>query len=101
MGISTHVLNAVTGRASTGMAVSLACRQDGDWVTLAEAVTNQDGRIPTLLADPVAGVYRLTFETDAEFYPEVSITVRIIDPDEHYHVPLLLSPYAYSTYRGT
>jgi 5-hydroxyisourate hydrolase len=106
MGISTHVLDAVHGRPAVGLAVRLAHLDGGEWVELASEITDGDGRIPALAAVSVAGVYRLTFATedylDVEtFYPEVSITVRITDPAAHHHVPLLLSPYAYSTYRGS
>jgi 5-hydroxyisourate hydrolase len=106
MGISTHVLDAVHGRPAVGLAVRLE-RLDGDrWIDLASELTDEDGRIPNLATISAPGVYRLIFATEdyldvATFYPEVSITVRVTDPAAHHHVPLLLSPYAYSTYRGS
>jgi 5-hydroxyisourate hydrolase len=85
---------------------------NGEWQTLAEATTNADGRASNLLSDPAAlakGVYRLTFDTSAyfhsigvnSFYPYVTVVFEIQDPAQHYHVPLLLSPFGYSTYRGS
>jgi 5-hydroxyisourate hydrolase len=106
MAISTHVLDAVRGRAAAGLAVHLEQRTDDGWVLLTSTVTNADGRVPVLHEHPSPGVYRLTFDTedylDVEtFYPQVVVTVRITDPAQSYHVPLLLSPFAYSTYRGS
>jgi 5-hydroxyisourate hydrolase len=87
----------------------------GAWTVLATGVTNADGRVVGLLApaDPRwgAGVYRLTFDTSVyhrtsgqpgePFFPEVTIVFRVTEPETHYHVPLLLSPFGYSTYRGS
>ncbi|MEV6769215.1 hydroxyisourate hydrolase [Nocardia sp. NPDC051030] len=99
MSLSTHVLNAATGRPAAGMAVRL---EDADGKTLAQHDTDADGRIKDLPA-PAAGVHRLTFDTSevSPFYPSVTIEFTVTDPAEHYHVPLLLSPYSYSTYRGS
>ena len=102
MSLSTHVLDTSRGRPAAGVPVTLY-RQDGTRLT--DAVTDADGRVRDLPVDGPGG-YRLVFATgdylgaDA-FYPEVSVAFRIGAPDEHYHVPLLLSPFGYSTYRGS
>ncbi|MGP4015390.1 hydroxyisourate hydrolase [Saccharopolyspora sp. 5N708] len=110
--ITTHVLDAARGTPAAGVAVRLETAADplADWTALAEGRTDDDGRIKELgPARLGAGDYRLTFDTGgyfdrhgvASFYPQVQITFRITDPAQHYHVPLLLSPFAYSTYRGS
>ncbi|MBB5076945.1 hydroxyisourate hydrolase [Nonomuraea endophytica] len=97
MSFSTHILNAATGRPAAGVPVRL--ERDGEVV--AEGRTDDDGRIKGW--NPGRGVHRVVFDTGAltSFYPEVVITFAVDDPDQHYHVPLLLSPFAYSTYRGS
>ncbi|WP_067691350.1 hydroxyisourate hydrolase [Nocardia jejuensis] len=99
MSLSTHVLNAATGRPAAGMAVRL---ENAAGAVLAQGDTDADGRIAGLPA-PAAGVHRLVFDTGdiSPFYPSVTIEFTVADPAEHYHVPLLLSPYSYSTYRGS
>jgi 5-hydroxyisourate hydrolase len=105
MSVSTHVLDAVTGRPATGIAVRLFA---GDEL-LAEAVTDRDGRCRLTDDATAVGTHRLVFATgpwfaeqDREtFYPEVVLTVAVQEPADHHHVPLLLSPFAYSTYRGS
>jgi 5-hydroxyisourate hydrolase len=110
--LSTHVLDATLGRPAAGVAVRLEHRsQDGAWTEVAAGHTGTDGRLDGWLpaGEPAAGVHRLTFGTGAYFagrgmpalYPEVTITFEVGDPGEHLHLPLLLSPYAYSTYRGS
>jgi 5-hydroxyisourate hydrolase len=106
MSLSTHVLDAVLGRPAAGVTVALHVRSGSDWSALAEANTDEDGRVADFGPTPSAGVYRLTFQTEAvfagdTFYPEVTIAFRVTDPAAHHHVPLLLSPFAYSTYRGS
>jgi 5-hydroxyisourate hydrolase len=100
--LSTHVLDATSGRPATGVAVRL---EGADGGLLAEAATDADGRVGKLAADLDAGVYRLVFDTGGyfpeTFYPQVVVTFRVAGPEQHYHVPLLLSPFAYSTYRGS
>lgn len=104
--ISTHVLDAVTGRPAVGMPVEL---KDGAGAQLASARTDDDGRIAGLYTGELSGVFRLRFDTasyfaahgTSSFYPEIIIAVQITDAAGKYHVPLLLSPYAYSTYRGS
>lgn len=105
MTLSTHVLDAASGRPAAGVAVTLT--QSG--TELATGLTDADGRIGALGGDLSAGIYRLHFDTAAYFtdqgvtgfYPEVVIAFEITDATAHHHVPLLLSPYAYSTYRGS
>lgn len=102
MSLSTHVLDAARGRPAAGIPVRLD-RRDGDgWARVAEGRTDDDGRLRDL-PPPGEGVYRLVFDTTghSDFYPEVTVAFTVTDPGEHYHVPLLLSPYAYSTYRGS
>ncbi|TDD79074.1 hydroxyisourate hydrolase [Actinomadura darangshiensis] len=104
MSLSTHVLDAAKGLPAAGVAVRLDRRgEDGAWTTLAEASTDADGRIKEWGVLPQEGVHRLTFGTEglSEFYPEVAVAFTIGDPGRHYHVPLLISPFAYSTYRGS
>ncbi|MCP2165375.1 hydroxyisourate hydrolase [Goodfellowiella coeruleoviolacea] len=108
--VTTHVLDAARGRPAAGVPVVLQARTGTGWRVLAEARTDADGRVRQLgPARLAAGVYRLVFDTDAYFtatattgfYPEVSVTFRIGDPGGHHHVPVLLSPFAFSTYRGS
>ena len=102
--ITTHVLDTAAGRPAAGVPVRLeAIRPDGI-IVLADAVTDHDGRVAELGPDRIdAGTYRLVFDTAAYggFFPEIGITFTVADPAEHYHVPVLLGPYAYSTYRGS
>ena len=108
MSLSTHVLDAVSGQPAPGVAVTVESLRDGQWQPGAEARTDADGRVRDLGA-PDAGVHRIRFDTaeyfarsgTPTFYPEVVVTFEITDPQAHHHVPLLLSPYAYSTYRGS
>jgi 5-hydroxyisourate hydrolase len=95
--LSTHVLDTAAGRPAAGVPVTLF---DADGSTLADAVTDADGRVGSLGGELASGRYRLRFGVDGPFYPEVVVTFTIA-ADEHHHVPLLLSPYGYSTYRGS
>jgi len=115
MTLSTHVLDATTGRPAAGVRVRLERAGDTGWAPAGEGTTGPDGRLrlsgdpgdPAAASEP--GVYRMTFGSgayfkargSATFYPEVSITFEMTERAEHYHVPLLLSPFAYSTYRGS
>ena len=112
MTLSTHVLDATTGRPAAGVQVRLECGGDGGWVPAGRGQTGPDGRLRLAgggVTDYEPGVYRITFASgayflargSASFYPEVTITFEMTEPGEHYHVPLLLSPFAYSTYRGS
>ncbi|WP_422749090.1 hydroxyisourate hydrolase [Mycobacterium sp. WMMD1722] len=104
--LSTHVLDAVTGRPAAHVPVVLT---DAAGTILAEGRTDDDGRIGDLFTGAATGVHRLRFDTAAyfashgvaAFYPEVVVAFDITDSGGRYHVPLLLSPYAYSTYRGS
>jgi len=106
MSLSTHVLDAVSGAPAVGVAVTLT---DRDGEPLTTATTDDDGRIAQLAADLPAGTYRLHFDTGAyfaaqgvaTFYPEVIVAFDVTDAGGKYHVPVLLSPFAYSTYRGS
>lgn len=99
--ITTHVLDTVAGTPAAGMRVTLAAaRTESVWVTVSEAVTDSDGRIGSFPeVDP--GDWRLVFETATPFFPEVVVTFTVPAAREHLHVPLLLSPYGYSVYRGS
>jgi 5-hydroxyisourate hydrolase len=101
--LSTHVLDTSKGRPATGMVVRLARWVDERWMTVGESTTDQDGRV-TGFGDLEEGRFRLGFETGDygnEFYPFIHVVFTIDGVDPHYHVPLLLSPYGYSTYRGS
>lgn len=106
MSLSTHILNAVTGTPAVAVKVTLT---DTDGTVLASGHTDDDGRIGSLGGQLGAGLYRIQFDTGsyfaaagiATFYPEVIVAFEITDAAAHHHVPLLLSPYSYSTYRGS
>jgi 5-hydroxyisourate hydrolase len=102
-GITTHVLDTANGRPASGIAVRLEVDSGGTWERVGEGRTDSDGRVRTLTDgfEMRAATYRITFETNTPFYPYVSIVFRVEDAGQHYHVPLLLSPYGYSTYRGS
>jgi 5-hydroxyisourate hydrolase len=110
--ITTHVLDTSLGRPAAGVPVMLEIRTGEDlWKELSRGVTDADGRISQLLPPGhlAGGVYRLRFDTDAyfrkqkvqAFYPHVTVEFLVSDAKQHYHVPLLLNPYGYSTYRGS
>ena len=115
--ITTHVLDQTVGKAAPGLQVLLELRQSTPtaWTSLGVKVTDDDGRIEDLLppgSNCQPGIYRLTFQTGAYYqrqgvmtlYPEVCILFEVSPPAQgkaHYHIPLLLSPFGYSTYRGT
>ena len=110
--ITTHVLDTTRGRPAQGVPIRLERRDDGGaYATVGAGQTDADGRLRTLMAagSLTVGVYRITFDTGAyfaalgtaSFYPEVSIVFTIRSAGEHYHVPLLLNPFGYSTYRGS
>jgi 5-hydroxyisourate hydrolase len=111
MTLSTHVLDATSGRPAVGVGVLLETFRDGSWTEVAAGVTDDDGRLKDWLPGdlPGIGTHRLLFDTGAyftrtgadTFYPAVTITFVIDQATQHYHVPLLLSPFAYSTYRGS
>jgi 5-hydroxyisourate hydrolase len=99
--LSTHVLDTSRGRPAAGIVVRL----EAAGVVVGEGVTDEDGRIGRLGPELEPGDYVVRFDTgaylgEAAFYPEVAVTFRIA-ADEHHHVPLLLNPFGYSTYRGS
>ena len=109
-GITTHVLDTARGCPAAGVRVLLERAVGSGWHPVGRATTDADGRARDLLTSaPEDGHYRLTFDTDTYFrgvgetgfFPEVSVTFVVAHGEDHYHVPLLLSPFGYSTYRGS
>jgi len=108
--VTTHVLDAVLGAPAVGLAVGLSARVGDGLRPIAAGVTDHDGRCSTLGPDRLEeGVYRLVFGTGPyfaergteSFYPEITVDFLVRAGRSHYHVPILLSPFAYSTYRGS
>jgi 5-hydroxyisourate hydrolase len=110
--ISTHVLDTSIGRPAAGIRVQLEFRDGDDWRVVGSSETNSDGRVPNLVPEGAAiapGEFRLTFDTrryfaasaTATLYPAISIVFEAAAGQTHYHVPLLLSPFGYTTYRGS
>ena len=111
--LSTHILDTSRGRPAAGVGVKLEALNAGEgWAQLAQAQTDEEGRVKAFaLSEPQlsAGTYRLVFAigeyfealNQQTFYPEVAVSFRIEGGSEHYHVPLLISPFGYSTYRGS
>ena len=109
--ITTHILDTSAGKPAAGVSVLLENKSDSDWKIIGNGTTNNDGRISNLITSEkktTPGIYRLTFETGSYFksrnikcfYPNVIIEFEITD-ESHYHVPLLMNPFGYSTYRGS
>jgi 5-hydroxyisourate hydrolase len=111
MSISTHVLDTMRGTPAAGLDVELSRREpNGHWKSIGEAVTDSDGRVRQFTEDELeSGEYKLEFATQpyfersglSPFYPEVTVVFNFEDSGGHLHVPLLLSPFGYTTYRGT
>ena len=117
MGLSTLVLDTMHGKPAAGMAVALWATVGGEPRLIKQLVLNQDGRNPDGLllsaSELQRGTYRLVFEVAAyfkargvalpepNFLNQVSLDFGVADPQSHYHVPLLVSPWSYSTYRGS
>jgi 5-hydroxyisourate hydrolase len=111
--ISTHILDTSRGKPANGVAVYLESQNhDESWAQLAHAWTDDEGRVKPffLLEEPLPeGTYRLVFDTEAYFtalnmdffYPQVCVVFQIAEAPQHYHIPLLISPFGYSTYRGS
>jgi len=112
--ITTHVLDLARGAPASGINVTLEFLQpdDGEWSAVGLGATDENGRLKTLTDGwtMIAGTYRLTFDVapyqrahgaGAPFFPHVQITFDVRDSAQHFHVPLLLSPFGYSTYRGS
>ena len=111
-GITTHVLDTSRGRPASGVPVTLEVEAAGGWKLVGKSTTDADGRVSNLMPGDLTlstGVYRLVFDTGRYFaahnvegfYTQASVVFTIRDPAQHYHVPLLLSPFGYSTYRGS
>jgi len=109
--ITTHILDTTKGKPAPGVTIILSKKEDTSWIEIAQGKTNTDGRIPDLLPQDIIleqSIYKLTFMTKeyfereaiATFYPLVDIIFEITTA-EHYHVPLLLNPFGYATYRGS
>lgn len=111
MSISTHVLDTVSGKPARGMPVALeASTIDGKWQLVAQGLTDSDGRVPELFPRVgSAGPHRILFDTGGwsaaqgreHFYPRVTVEFMVTEPASHHHIPLLLSPFGYTTYRGS
>jgi 5-hydroxyisourate hydrolase len=110
--ITTHVLDTAVGKPAQGIDLTLSKWVDNGWSLLGGGTTNSDGRVADLLADNIileAGRYKVLFVTEAyfqnqkikAFYPYAEVVFDIDGDGQHYHIPLLLSPFAYSTYRGS
>lgn len=109
--ITTHILDTNLGLPAKNVQVTLFRLEGDEYVQVAQDKTNDDGRIVDWMGDAErqAGLYCVTFDTDGYFksldqeclYPSVTIEFRLTEPDEHYHIPLLLSANGYSTYRGS
>jgi hydroxyisourate hydrolase len=108
--ITTHVLDMARGIPAVGLSVTLHVHSANGWQEAGRGVTNEDGRVSNLLGEQnlKAGRYRLIFDTAAylgrsnafSFFPEIAVLFEVQDANQHYHIPLLLSPFGYSTYRG-
>lgn len=109
--LTTHALDTSTGKPAAQMLISLNGLRGSQWKPMSVGITNSDGRIPDMLPPGrllIPGVYKMTFNTaeyfnkndQTGFYPEISIQFKVTD-NSHYHVPLLISPFGYSTYRGS
>jgi len=109
--ITTHVLDTSLGRPAASLTVSLDVREGDNWRELGHSATDSDGRVREFSPGTTLGVgsYRLNFETAAyfrassreAFFDRVTIEFRVADASQHYHVPLLLTPFGYTTYRGS
>lgn len=109
--VTTHILDVSLGKPASGVSCRLEkLDEKNHWSEIGTGTTNQDGRVENLLAGPLTkGIYRIEFFTKAyfeqrklkSFYPSVVVHFEVSEPTEHYHVPLLLSPFGFSTYRGS
>jgi 5-hydroxyisourate hydrolase len=110
--ITTHILDTARGCPAAGVGITLARREGEVWIEVGAGQTNEDGRVPGLCPDGLvlsAGTYRMHFAVQAyleaggqeAFYPWAEVVFNIGGDGQHYHIPLLISPYSYSTYRGS
>jgi 5-hydroxyisourate hydrolase len=110
MGLSTHILDTNLGRPAAGVALALSQLTGSEWTEIGSSATDADGRCQSLLGEHAleAATYRIRFATAAYYaaqevsglYPFVDIVFAVVDPQQHYHIPLLLTANGYSTYRG-
>jgi 5-hydroxyisourate hydrolase len=110
--ITTHILDTSKGKPATGILIRLQKqKEDKSWIEIGKGCTNDDGRLPGLVSENTFlefGIYKLIFDTETYFsncgvvglYPSVEISFKITE-NKHYHIPLLLNPFGYSTYRGS
>ncbi|KAJ9070832.1 hypothetical protein DSO57_1003297 [Entomophthora muscae] len=111
--ITTHILDTQSGKPANGVNVTLSVQENSCWKALGQGITDSDGRINRLIKDDIGacaphGIYQLTFDVKEYFesqsqkcfFPKVQLTFEVCEK-RHYHVPLLLSPYSYTTYRGS
>ncbi|NKB62377.1 MAG: hydroxyisourate hydrolase [Gammaproteobacteria bacterium] len=109
--ITTHILDTSRGKPAKGVLIELFHYHPDQWTSLGQAKTDEDGRVSDLLLEDhllAGGMYKLRFDVDGyyqnnneSFYPYVEIAFRVAEGGEHYHIPLLLNPFGYSTYRGS
>lgn len=110
--ITTHILDTAKGKPAAGVPIKISILSNGSWQQIGAGTTNSDGRVTDLLPSdkPLApGTYQMHFNTgdyfaannEKGFYPYVEVTFDIVNVEQHYHVPLLLNPFGYSTYRGS
>ena len=109
--ITTHILDTTKGKPAWGVTITLFEKVGSEWLEVAKGITNKEGRTSNLLKEDELlpfGIYKLNFDTkhyfdamDVEtFYPTIDI-IFAVKTDEHYHIPLLLNPFGYTTYRGS
>jgi len=112
MGISTHVLDTALGRPASGVPVTLSRLSEDNWYILYVTATGSDGRVQSLLPESdkiMTGTYRILFDTAEYFmqhritglYPYIEVIFEVRDAAQHYHIPLLIAPNGYTTYRGS
>ena len=110
--ITSHILDTARGCPAEGVKIKLEINNAGQWNLLGQGSSNKDGRVSNLLPAEhklESGIYRVRFETGdyfskhkiEGFYPYIEVVFQLKEPAEHYHIPLLLSPFGYSTYRGS
>jgi len=110
--ITSHILDTSAGKPAEGVLITFMQQQADDWIMLGSGATDQDGRVSSFSETDsalLAGIYKLTFYLSdyyqameqSSFYPLVDVIFEIEGDGQHYHVPLLLNPYGYSTYRGS
>ena len=109
--VTSHVLDTSSGHPASGLAITLSRSEGGAWTRLQQTTTDGDGRAADLVPGQLlaAGVYKLHFATGAyysaraveTFYPYAEVVFNVTDPEAHYHVPLLINPFGYTTYRGS